>query len=248
MVWGLAGQERNARHRREASADRSGGRDKVEAWFNRHGYKAVFFGRMIPIFRSLISIPAGIERMPVAKFLLLTSACSLIWNAIFVLAGFYLGENWHSWNSTRASSKRSSSSSSLSPCSTGSPPGSARSGTAGVSIPAAEPVLTRLPLQVPRRPAVQRLSLVHPFRSARRLSRCRRCAQRSFNRLHARPVRRLLPALLPASAARAAVRRDWPYPARHLRRGPGGAPPASPVRAQPNPQRPVQLRPKSAPS
>ncbi|WP_205754500.1 DedA family protein [Arthrobacter sp. CAU 1506] len=69
--------------------------DKVEAWFGRHGYKAVFFGRMIPIFRSLISIPAGIERMPVAKFLLLTSAGSLIWNSIFVFAGFYLGENWH---------------------------------------------------------------------------------------------------------------------------------------------------------
>ncbi|MCW2132612.1 DedA family protein [Arthrobacter sp. VKM Ac-2550] len=69
--------------------------EKVEAWFNRHGYKAVFFGRMIPIFRSLISIPAGIERMPVWKFLLLTTAGSLIWNTIFVLAGFYLGENWH---------------------------------------------------------------------------------------------------------------------------------------------------------
>ncbi|MFT4469657.1 DedA family protein [Arthrobacter sulfonylureivorans] len=69
--------------------------DKVEAWFGRHGYKAVFFGRMIPIFRSLISIPAGIERMPVTKFLLLTSAGSLIWNSIFVFAGFYLGENWH---------------------------------------------------------------------------------------------------------------------------------------------------------
>ncbi|HEX2247529.1 MAG TPA: DedA family protein [Arthrobacter sp.] len=69
--------------------------EKVEAWFDRHGYKAVFFGRMIPIFRSLISIPAGIERMPVWKFLLLTTAGSLIWNTIFVLAGFYLGENWH---------------------------------------------------------------------------------------------------------------------------------------------------------
>lgn len=69
--------------------------DKVEAWFNRHGYRAVFFGRMIPLFRSLISIPAGIERMPVGKFLLLTTAGSLIWNTIFVLAGFYLGENWH---------------------------------------------------------------------------------------------------------------------------------------------------------
>ncbi|WP_187393284.1 DedA family protein [Arthrobacter echini] len=68
--------------------------DRVEAWFDRHGYRAVFFGRMIPIFRSLISIPAGIERMAVGKFLLLTTAGSLIWNSIFVLAGFYLGENW----------------------------------------------------------------------------------------------------------------------------------------------------------
>ena len=69
--------------------------DRVEAWFNRHGYSAVFFGRMIPLFRSLVSIPAGIERMPVPMFLLLTTAGSLIWNSIFVLAGFYLGENWH---------------------------------------------------------------------------------------------------------------------------------------------------------
>ncbi|WP_338403114.1 DedA family protein [Arthrobacter bussei] len=69
--------------------------DKVEDWFNRHGYRAVFFGRMIPLFRSLVSIPAGIERMPVPVFLLLTTAGSLIWNSIFVLAGFYLGENWH---------------------------------------------------------------------------------------------------------------------------------------------------------
>ncbi|WP_028280746.1 DedA family protein [Arthrobacter sp. H5] len=69
--------------------------DNVEAWFNRHGYKAVFFGRMVPIFRSLVSIPAGVERMPVWRFLGLTLAGSLIWNTIFVLAGFYLGENWH---------------------------------------------------------------------------------------------------------------------------------------------------------
>ncbi len=69
--------------------------DRVEEWFERHGYRAVFFGRMIPLFRSLVSIPAGIERMPVGRFLLLTTAGSLIWNSIFVLAGFYLGENWH---------------------------------------------------------------------------------------------------------------------------------------------------------
>jgi membrane protein DedA with SNARE-associated domain len=69
--------------------------ERTEAWFNRHGYSAILFGRMIPIFRSLISIPAGIERMPVWKFLFLTTAGSLIWNTIFVLSGFYLGENWH---------------------------------------------------------------------------------------------------------------------------------------------------------
>lgn len=69
--------------------------DHVEDWFNRHGYKAVFFGRMIPLFRSLVSIPAGIERMTLWKFLVLTTAGSLIWNCIFVMAGFYLGENWH---------------------------------------------------------------------------------------------------------------------------------------------------------
>lgn len=69
--------------------------DRTEAWFAKHGRKAVFFGRMIPIFRSLISIPAGIERMPVVTFALFTTAGSLIWNTVFVLAGYQLGENWH---------------------------------------------------------------------------------------------------------------------------------------------------------
>lgn len=69
--------------------------DRTEAWFAKHGNKTVFFGRMIPIFRSLISIPAGLERMPVLTFLALTTAGSLIWNSIFVVAGYQLGENWH---------------------------------------------------------------------------------------------------------------------------------------------------------
>ncbi|MGW0518266.1 DedA family protein [Crossiella sp. NPDC003009] len=68
--------------------------DRTEAWFARHGYKAVFFGRMIPIFRSLVSVPAGIERMRLGAFLLFTALGSLIWNTVFVLAGYYLGENW----------------------------------------------------------------------------------------------------------------------------------------------------------
>ena len=69
--------------------------DRTVAWFGRHGGKAVFFGRMIPIFRSLISIPAGVVRMPLWRFGLLTLAGSAIWNTVFVLAGFLLGESWH---------------------------------------------------------------------------------------------------------------------------------------------------------
>lgn len=68
---------------------------KTVAWFERHGAVAVFFGRMVPLFRSLISIPAGVSKMHWWKFGLLTTAGSLIWNSIFVLAGFFLGENWH---------------------------------------------------------------------------------------------------------------------------------------------------------
>jgi membrane protein DedA with SNARE-associated domain len=68
--------------------------DRAEAWFARHGAKAVFFGRMIPIFRSLISVPAGIERMPLQIFVLYTALGSLIWNCAFVFAGYALGENW----------------------------------------------------------------------------------------------------------------------------------------------------------
>ncbi|WP_203137411.1 DedA family protein [Microbacterium sp. JZ31] len=69
--------------------------DKTVDWFHRHGGAAVFFGRFIPIFRSLISIPAGVARMPVWRFVLLTGLGSLIWNTIFVLVGWFLGEQWH---------------------------------------------------------------------------------------------------------------------------------------------------------
>ncbi len=68
--------------------------EKCESWFARHGTKAVFFGRMVPIFRSLISVPAGVERMPIPIFLVLTTLGSLIWNSVFVLAGYQLGEQW----------------------------------------------------------------------------------------------------------------------------------------------------------
>ena len=69
--------------------------DRTVAWFGRHGGKAVLFGRMLPIFRSLISIPAGVVRMPLWRFGLLTLAGSLLWNSVFVLSGYLLGEQWH---------------------------------------------------------------------------------------------------------------------------------------------------------
>jgi membrane protein DedA with SNARE-associated domain len=69
--------------------------DRAEAWFDRHGAKAVLFGRMIPLFRSFVSLPAGIQRMPLPRFLLYTAAGSAMWNVLFVLAGYLLGENWH---------------------------------------------------------------------------------------------------------------------------------------------------------
>jgi membrane protein DedA with SNARE-associated domain len=68
--------------------------DRTVGWFDRHGGKAVFFGRMIPLFRSLVSIPAGTSEMPVGRFLILTAAGSLIWNTGLITAGYFLGERW----------------------------------------------------------------------------------------------------------------------------------------------------------
>lgn len=67
--------------------------EKAMAWFHRFGPVAVLIGRFIPIVRSLISIPAGVDRMRVWLFLLLTAIGSAIWNTLFVVLGFVLGEN-----------------------------------------------------------------------------------------------------------------------------------------------------------
>ncbi|WP_399925628.1 DedA family protein [Streptomyces kanamyceticus] len=68
--------------------------ERTEAWFAEHGTKAVLLGRMVPIFRSLISVPAGVERMPLPVFLALTTLGSLVWNSVLVLAGYWLGDQW----------------------------------------------------------------------------------------------------------------------------------------------------------
>ena len=64
------------------------------AWFHRFGPIAVVIGRFIPIVRSLISIPAGVDRMRLWLFVLLTTIGSGVWNTLFVVLGFVLGENW----------------------------------------------------------------------------------------------------------------------------------------------------------
>ncbi|MFE6714400.1 DedA family protein [Streptomyces sp. NPDC057695] len=67
---------------------------RTEEWFARHGTKAVLLGRMVPIFRSLISVPAGVERMRLPLFVALTTVGSLVWNSVLVLAGYWLGDRW----------------------------------------------------------------------------------------------------------------------------------------------------------
>lgn len=68
---------------------------RAVAWFGRNGRKAVFFGRLVPGVRSLVSIPAGVDRMPLATFCVYTTAGSLAWNAALILAGYELGAQWH---------------------------------------------------------------------------------------------------------------------------------------------------------
>lgn len=68
--------------------------DKADAWFDKHGGKAVFFGRFIPGIRSLISIPAGIDRMRLTSFIGLTTLGSALWNTLFVTIGYRLGSNY----------------------------------------------------------------------------------------------------------------------------------------------------------
>jgi membrane protein DedA with SNARE-associated domain len=65
--------------------------DRAEDWFNRHGQASVLFGRGLPVVRSLISVPAGVEQMPRLRFVLLTALGSGVWNTIFVYAGYTLG-------------------------------------------------------------------------------------------------------------------------------------------------------------
>lgn len=67
---------------------------KANAWFDKYGYWTVFFCRFIPLIRSLISIPAGMNEMNFGVFLILTTIGSFIWNIVLVSLGATLGDHW----------------------------------------------------------------------------------------------------------------------------------------------------------
>ena len=62
-------------------------------WFEKYGHRIVFFGRMVPAVRSLISIPAGMSRMPFWKFMFYSALGTIIWTTFLACVGFYFGEN-----------------------------------------------------------------------------------------------------------------------------------------------------------
>ena len=68
--------------------------DKSKKWLNKYGKATVFFGRLVPGIRTFISVPAGLEKMPLIPFLLYSFAGSLIWTALLTYAGFLLGNNF----------------------------------------------------------------------------------------------------------------------------------------------------------
>lgn len=68
--------------------------ERGEAVFRRHGAAAVLLGRLVPGVRSVVSLPAGIEGMPLVRFCLLTTAGSAAWNALLIGGGYLLGRRW----------------------------------------------------------------------------------------------------------------------------------------------------------
>ncbi len=81
------------RHGRWLRVDREG-LDRAEEWFRRWGDPTVLFARIVPVARSIVSIPAGTMKMPLWRFILLTTIGSALWNAALIGAGVILGANW----------------------------------------------------------------------------------------------------------------------------------------------------------
>jgi membrane protein DedA with SNARE-associated domain len=92
------------RYAGQAAVRRWGGRvgirehdiDRAVAWFERHGAAAVFFGRLVPVIRTFISLPAGFAAMPAVRFGLYTTLGCIPWTAALGAAGYAVGANWQS--------------------------------------------------------------------------------------------------------------------------------------------------------
>jgi len=69
--------------------------EKTERWFATRGELTIFFSRLVPVVRHLISLVAGVAEMDVKKFSVFTIAGAAIWNSLMAYLGFYLGTNWH---------------------------------------------------------------------------------------------------------------------------------------------------------
>jgi membrane protein DedA with SNARE-associated domain len=68
--------------------------DRAESWFNKNGEWAVFFTRLLPVIRTFISLPVGIAKMPIIKFIIFTFVGSFIWCTALSFGGYLLGEHW----------------------------------------------------------------------------------------------------------------------------------------------------------
>ena len=68
--------------------------DKAQRWFTRYGNKAVFFGRLVPGVRTLISLPAGMSNMPLAPFILYSTLGTTLWVMVLTFLGYILGDNY----------------------------------------------------------------------------------------------------------------------------------------------------------
>ncbi|RZD41229.1 MAG: DedA family protein [Thaumarchaeota archaeon] len=66
---------------------------RVEVWFEKYGDKAVFLGRMVPVMREMISVPAGLLKMKIPKFVMFTFAGSCVWSTGTILSGYYFSES-----------------------------------------------------------------------------------------------------------------------------------------------------------
>lgn len=88
------GPETATAARRADPPGRGGRPGRAEGWFDRHGGPAVLIGRVVPVVRSLVSVPAGVERMPLLRFIVYTTVGSGVYNMVLIGLGYVLSSRW----------------------------------------------------------------------------------------------------------------------------------------------------------